>query len=1012
MRILFNRKLNLLALYKNQSFDMKKVLLSFLFLVTITFSGIAQLLSYNIDFPTAATNNFQITVDATKGNQGLLGHTATDVYVHTGVITDKSTTPSDWKYVKFGGIANLFTTAWGPLNAPSVGTNKWRFTISDPNGIRGFYGVPADEKILKITFLFRSGNGAKKQANIDGSDMYIPVYEAGAFAVKFTSPAMQPMFNPIPEPINITTLPSSIPVTAISSKNANLTIRFDGTSIGNIPSGTSVSGNANVTTRCDHRITLEGIDGATNLKDTVNFFLYPTTIPTGARPVGRKDGVTFENGNTEAVFILYAPGKQKVALVGDFNSWTPTCATLLTKDNDYFWVRLTGLTPGKKYAYQYVVDETIRVVDPYTELILDPWNDQFIPSFNFPNIPAYPTGLASRHVGVISPGEAQYNWTTPVSYGRPDKKDLMVYEVLVRDFLATQSFKTLKDTLGYIKRLGFNAIELMPVNEFDGNNSWGYNPAHFFAVDKMYGTKNDLKAFIDKAHEMGIAVIVDVVFNHATGDNPLAAMWWNSTTNKPAANNPYFNVDANHPFGFFNDFNHSKTITRDYVKRYIEFWLTEFRVDGFRWDLSKGFTPEGFVADWNAYIQWRIDLWQEYYDKMNAVSPGSYCILEHLGNESEEAELAKREMMLWGEMHAQFKQNVIGFPTAGAENLNSVHWKNRGGGWNDSYLDTRPHLVTYAVSHDKERIMNESLFFGNTSQSGHNVRTENTALRRSESMGGFLMSFPGPKMIWQFDELGYDVSIMGCSPTWAPPAVYPTNESCKTDPKPARWNYYTFGPRMRIFETYAAMARLRNLYKEAFRSPFLAGGTNLSGNVKTIVVDANAINTSGLKYVAVCNFDVVTQNPTVSFPGNGTWFDYLNGGSINVTTGSAQVSLPPGVFKIYLNQNVSGGVVTSLRDVIANKNEFTLRVSPNPVVNSTTVQYELPRSGQVNLQLINVQGQVVASRNMGFQLKGIQTYQLNPSQLAGAALPSGQYILQVRVDNLVRYEKIMLQQKP
>lgn len=1011
MRILFNRKLNLLALYKNQSFDMKKMLLSFLFLVTITFSGLAQLLSYNVDFPTESTNNFEITLDATKGNKGLNGHTpVTDVYVHFGVITNKSTSTSDWKYVKFN---QNFTVPNVDLNATSLGSNKWKFTISNANGIRGYFGLTdPSETILKIAILFRNGTGTKKAANIDGSDMYIPIYTPGAYAVKFLTPAMQPTYVPIAEPVNITSVPTNLSVTAVSSKNSNITIRYDGTQIGNVSNGVTVSGVANVSTGCDHKLTLEGIDGATNVKDTINFFIYPTSTPTGARPVGRKDGITYENGNTEAVLILWAPGKQKVAVIGDFNNWSPTCATLMTKDGDYFWVRITGLVPGKKYAFQYVVDETIKTTEPYSELILDPWNDKWIPSANYPNIPAYPEGRTTGLASVLTPGDAPYNWTTPAAYGRPNKNDIMVYELLVRDFIATRNYKTLRDTLGYIKKLGFNAIELMPVNEFDGNESWGYNPNHFFALDKMYGTKNDLKAFIDKAHELGIAVILDVAFNHATGQSPMAAMWWNSSLNQPSGSNPYFYTVAQHPASVFNDFNHNQPKTREHVRRFIEYWMTEYRIDGFRWDLSKGFTNQncGFFdyTCWNKYNQDRVNIWKDYYGTMENLpvyGAGSYCILEHLGDWDEEAELAKLGMMLWGEMHEQFKQNAIGFPTTGPQNLDNVHWKNRSF-WNDPYLDDKANLITYAVSHDKERMMVENQTSGN-SFGGYNVRDLNTALRRSESMGGFLMSFPGPKMIWQFDEVGYDVSINACAPTWTT-----VNSNCRTDNKPVRWNYYSFGPRMRIFETYAAMAKLRNQFKAAFRSPWLAGGTNLSGVVKTIVVDANGINNSGLKYVAVCNFDVVTQNPTVTFPGNGTWYDYLNGGSINVTTGNAQISLPAGVFKIYLNQNVTGGVVTSLRNIISSNNEFKLSVSPNPVTSSAMVQYELPRSGKVELQLINVQGQVVASRNMGFQLKGIQTYQLNPSQLAGAVLPSGQYILQVRVDNLVRYEKIMLQQKP
>ncbi|MBL0146982.1 MAG: hypothetical protein IPP48_15940 [Chitinophagaceae bacterium] len=143
---------------------------------------------------------------------------------------------------------------------------------------------------------------------------------------------------------------------------------------------------------------------------------------------------------------------------------------------------------------------------------------------------------------------------------------------MVKRFLATSNWQTLTDTLDYIKNLGINAIEVMPFNEFEGNNSWGYNPSFFFAPDKAYGTKNNLKKFIDEAHKRGMAVIMDAVLNHATGTSPLAQLYWNAATNQPAAGSPYFNVTATHPFSVFNDFNHESEATKYHTARYIRHW--------------------------------------------------------------------------------------------------------------------------------------------------------------------------------------------------------------------------------------------------------------------------------------------------------------------------------------------------------------------------------------------------------------------------------------------------------
>lgn len=961
---------------------MKKVLLLLTLVITCVVSK-AQLLTWSPNFPIDGNGvPFTVTVDATKGNTGLLGHSG-DVIIHIGIVTTASGLPTPWSNVQ---------TTW-PAVAPGsictpAGTNKWSFTI---NNIRTYFGLDATPsvRILKIALLFRTTSGSLVQRNIDGSDMYIPVAQPGVLGARITAPPFQPTFVPVLEP-TFFTQGVNIPVAAASSANATLTLRLNGTQIAIASAATVV--NSIVNSSCQQQLTLEANDGVTTVRDTLNFFIYPTTYPTGARPAGRKDGITYENNNTEAVMILYAPFKSRVTLIGDFNNFQPTCPTILTKDGDYFWVRLTGLTPGTSYKYQYIVDDEFRVADPYSELVLDgnPFRDNEIPTTTYPNMPIFPAGKTSGIVGVLTPGETPFTWTDG-AYVRPNKKDLIIYELLMRDFTAAQNWQTLKDTLPYLVRLGVNAIKIMPINEFEGNNSWGYNPYYFFALDKAYGTKNALKEFINAAHNNGIAVIQDIAFNHATGLSPLAALWWNSATNQPAANSPYFYQTAQHDFNVFNDFNHNVAPTRIHVERFIEHWLTEYKIDGFRWDLSKGFTTNntiGNIGAWNSFNQGRIDIWQNYYNKMQAVSAGSYCILEHLGNNDEEAELAKRGMLLWGKMTDQFTANVMG--NSGSSDINNAYWKNRSS-WNDPFLDDKPGLIAYAESHDEERVMfralNESSPFSSVA-----LGNLNYALARNEGMAAILMAIPGPKMIWQFGELGYDFSI--------------NSSGGRTNPKPVRWDYYQNTNRRRLYEVYAAMNNLRKQKLDAFNRTTVSTGTSFGSNLWKAVV----INHTSLKMVVVANFNNSQQIQSVTFPTAGTYYDYTRGGTF-VGFGSPQnVTLNAGEYRVWIDQNIAGGIVTNVRDIIASSTEFKLNVYPNPIQQSATVQYELPKSGKVSIQVINIQGQVMATKDMGFQLKGVQFYELNKNSFASAPLVAGQYILQVRVDNIVRYEKIMVQQ--
>ena len=162
----------------------------------------------------------------------------------------------------------------------------------------------------------------------------------------------------------------------------------------------------------------------------------------------------------------------------------------------------------------------MRIADPYTELVIDPWNDQWIPEETYPNMPVFPNMLTENTpVSVLQPGAPDFNWTDQ-DFERPAKSSLVIYELLVRDFTDERNYQTILDTLDYLDRLGINAIEFMPVNEFNGNDSWGYNPTFYLALDKAYGDKSTFKQLVNACHERGIAVLLDVVLNHADYPNP------------------------------------------------------------------------------------------------------------------------------------------------------------------------------------------------------------------------------------------------------------------------------------------------------------------------------------------------------------------------------------------------------------------------------------------------------------------------------------------------------------
>ena len=179
---------------------------------------------------------------------------------------------------------------------------------------------------------------------------------------------------------------------------------------------------------------------------------------------------------------------------------------------------------------------------------------------------------------------------TDASFPKPASDRLVIYETLVRDFDEAQTFQDLINQLDYLEYMGYNAIELMPVSEFEGNLSWGYNPNFRFAVDKFYGPKAKLKELVNKCHERGIAFVHGHCANHSFGTDPMVRLYQNAD-GSAAADNPWdFNTVAMHPYSPGYDFDHGDPWTRNFGERVFDFWIEEYHIDGYRVDLSKGLT--------------------------------------------------------------------------------------------------------------------------------------------------------------------------------------------------------------------------------------------------------------------------------------------------------------------------------------------------------------------------------------------------------------------------------------
>ncbi len=586
-----------------------------------------------------------------------------------------------------------------------------------------------------------------------------------------------------------------------------------------------------------------------------------------------RDGITTIS-NDSLAFVLFAPKKQSVYLIGDFNNWIVSDNYKMKKSGDRFWIKIGNLVPGKEYICQYLIDNSIRIADPYAKKISDPTYDSQISSTIYPGLISYPAGKTTGIAMTVSTAVDNYSWSV-TNFSVTDKQKLNIYEILIRDFTEQSSINGVKAKIPYIKSLGVNAIELMPFNEFEGNDSWGYNPSFYFAPDKAYGTATDYKSFIDLCHTNGIAVIMDMVLNHSYGESPLVKMYMSGS--KVSADNPWYNVNSpNTSYSWGYDFNHQSLYTKQFVDSVCSYWIKEYKIDGFRFDFTKGFTNTS--GDGQAYDASRIAILERMVSEIKKRKSDAIVIFEHLTDNSEEKELAEYGIMLWGNINYSMNEATMGWGeeqngTALKGDISWASYKQRG--WNI------PNLVAYMESHDEERIMYKNEQYGK-SVTGYDVKQIPVGLQRSKAAAVILFSLPGPKMIWQFGELGYDYKL-GSS-----------MEDGRLEKKPVRWDYYDMAERKALHDVFSAMFNLR-VSESIFTTSSYS--VDLRNNFKYV-----SLNGNGKWVVSMANFDVAQVTKSVNFGKAAIWRDYFTGNTITTNSATENITLSPGEYRLYFEQ--------------------------------------------------------------------------------------------------------------
>ena len=936
-----------------------KLAILLLFIVLIPLRLWGQIITWD---PLYVTEDDAITVyyDASRGNAGLKGYTG-EVYAHTGIITSRSIAPYDWKYVKTGWGENTQQT-----RLERIGPELYRLIIQPD--IRTYYNIQSGDSVLKLAFVFRSASSPFREGKtINEGDIFLPLRQS----VKIFSPEQQPLF------LNLN---DTLQIRAVGSAGTTHLKRFvAGNFVSQVSNDTLIYAlPVNESGKTRLKIIAEAETGAL-AADSIYFLVNPP-VPIAELPPNIGEGIHYLNDHS-VILSLFAPNKHSVYLLGDFNHWEadPRFFMQRTPNDSIYWLEINGLTPQIEYAYQYLIDGNLRIADPYTAKVLDPRHDPDIDVATYPNLKTYPFWQTDGIVSVLQTAQVPYEWQVS-QFERPAKTDLVIYELLIRDFVASHNYQTLIDTLDYLERLGVNAVELMPICEFEGNESWGYNPSFYFAPDKYYGPQKDLKRFIDACHQRGLAVILDLVLNHSYGQSPLVRLYWDAAQNRPAAENPWYNQSA--PPGALSwgyDFNHESVHTQRFVDRVNRYWLEEFHVDGFRFDFTKGFTNTAGSGD--IYDPDRIRILKRMADEIWKFDSTAYVILEHWCPNREEAELADYGMLLWGNLNYNYNEATMGWHEEGKSDFSWGSYQKRG--W------AKPHLITYMESHDEERLMYKNKRWGNAS-GDYDVKNVPTALNRIKLASAFFFTIPSPKMIWQFGELGYDISI---------------DYNGRTGNKPIRWDYWQDPLRQRLYKTMCALIQLKKDYPVFRTSDFQL---NVRGATKQI-----HLNHESMAVTIVGNFDVIEREINPNFQQAGKWYDFFSGDSLLVNDSGAPLMLLPGAFHLYSTVKLptpEGGIVNKI-----NANERSRMTDyglfqnyPNSFNPETTITFENPRFEQVTLEIFNVRGQKVRTLLNRQLPAGQHCLNWTGNNETGAPLGSGIYFCRLRYGETHRQCKMVL----
>ncbi len=787
------------------------------------------------------------------GDRGLAGlGPDASVYAYIGAITDKS--DGGWVYVP---AWHTFTDKYKMTYKSS---DLWQLSMGD---MRKFFGITdPDEHILKLGMLFYDSTGKRECRGVGGSDIFVDVAPEGFRVGLFHGMAS-----------TVVTSPESVSVTAAASQPCQLSITVNASTVATRSGATELEANIDLKSVGSYRVEAVAEKSDGTVATSALTFLYLDKAESAVYPGGIPRQGAVDNGDGTYTFCIAAPGKTNVTLIPSWDGYAALPRNLM-KYHDYngvryFWLTASVPASDNDKMYYYLVDGTAKVGDPYARLVHDPYDHHS----------EVPMAILDY------PGRNGYRWIV-TDFKIPDHHNLMIYEILLRDFTGQEGKSNASGTLSqameripYLRDLGVNAVELMPVMEFSGSNSWGYNTNFYFAPDQTYGTPADYKEFIDRCHQAGIAVILDVVLNHSDCLHPWYAMY-------PDGASPFFNATAPHAYSVFNDWNQQHPLVMKQWTDMIDWWMKEYKVDGFRFDLVKGLGDnDSYTSGTDAYNASRVARMKELHVAILRNNPSGIHINENLAGPKEENEMAAGGQLNWACINAA--SAAFASIKSADSDLTPFYAPSHDG---RSLWST----VSYIESHDEQRV---GYVAANTSGLKNN---KSRRMLRLGSLAAQMIMTPGPHMIWQFGELGNEQNTK-------------TATDNDTSPKQVCWSLLDDDDRAGLHESYRTLCNIRRDNPDLFSNPsvFIMNCTasnwsagrsmRISDGSKEIVVFINPVSSGQDKTITIPVSKLITGDAVLLSKSHG-----FDSPAITVSGDNASCVVPPNCYAVFGSRGVTG----------------------------------------------------------------------------------------------------------